>query len=108
MQAGLSVQMRPLTAPQQERFHYSDESRSSIPYSLFQNLSRTNKLLLSPQTKQTFQKARQVVEEAARTTGDNHYDVVIHTLGTASAQPSKYRNGMGIPIELPLPFLTQH
>jgi hypothetical protein len=84
--ANYSMQMRPPTQPKEERPQIADlvgmtgssDSDTSLP----------------PTTAAAFREARQKVQETAHSMPDCAYDVVVHPLGTASATPSKFRNGM--------------
>jgi hypothetical protein len=96
MQVGCSVLMRPASSPKHDNSSKLRGTRSTQFLSFPQDNCPISIPPLLPETIQAFEQAKRRVAETAHQFLDAQYNVVIHTLGTASATPSKHRNGIVI------------
>ena len=85
------IGLRPLAAPveqesKQDHFHYQVRSAKTIAA-----------VPLEPEIEKAFERAKRQIEQVERSNGPRAPqpgdDVIVTTLGTGSAMPSKYRNG---------------
>ena len=85
--------MRPVGSPRREKISVIT-MRSQTESEPVEIKHCSAPLPLRQKTVQAFEAAKQKVAEITHQHPDPNYEVFIHTLGTASASPTKYRNGI--------------